>query len=1181
MTRSKSKIKSSKSSGNLTFLGLKNKNQNKYGSKHIANYYKDVDGVIQLADSTLINILVHQVENYGLIYAIQVLKHEIEEYDNKEMYRFYQISKKLFEKPEGDEWVIKDNIYSSIHDGGGSSEIPIEFMVDAVLQDSEWYNQADRMIVLTNTALLQNENTEKLVPRAIETIELDRLYDLVQSNLKNSFKESRAASGTGETNAEKWLSITKSKASTIESIDYSFTEQFPILRSLIDINPDIGMKPEQVKEVTEGKDSQITDQLRLEVWEVTNKVDLSFVIPLSQVNVMEGSENYESIKKYFLSMDFELDHTSIKHHDRSADEDQSESMVKVRDLELAALYAQSGVMRPWPKKVSKQSKLQDKVMQSNATQVAANLKVVQKQDEGKEKNAEILEACMRHMKQNGVILEVVPSTTMTSVNGTEVYGLQRDQLIRAGKILGKKALHCFIKHLSGQIFIWDIWARVMGKLLISNDPDKQSMALKYFDSMFTEEGVKRIDEKYIKNSSLTKAILGHNYGNSSMAVVWELAGEKEETVTKISLINQITHEVLLEPVIDNGETKHFFRRDFETWILDVGKLIVASGSVIDIADLIKVMFACHPLASQGSDAEVYPMNNWENMTGEVLLKNDDLEPLVKDIEANDAWKSIRGRTHVMLNAVCRVLHRRNKDLDITEELAESIMCLFQKAYEEKREEWNSSPDDGYIREKDIKTESYQPKESDDNETISTESTLSVVVRANSADVTEQLNKYKISQVQRAVTDLGSNLCATHSLTDSCYFGAQCRNRHEGDLNPEDGWTLIEGIKKTISASDQPGINITYKGGTPANEKMRNFNSANPGVRKKFVKNLKRRVNSTKTGNQETDKSVTWASDVKNNTTSGKEYRKNRSRDKVDHDQADDKGKGGRGSFNNQQNNGRGGYKGYNNPNDYYGKGNPSPKNTFNRGKGGRGKGGRGKGGQGYSGRNAQPLTNRGQTWRTGDISSDGESVFIGTNQNQKLSFMPKQSYAHLENSIFDSMHRMYNDMVDFQSVAGFATFFEKCAHGCVFHTLHAKKCLCANQHQDNCGVWPCVVTVFLPRMGNKEGVGLNSLGRNINLRTKNQGITIRKDNSPWRTHMSKRQILNDRLLNEDVIEVEDEDSVEDNEMVVAYKNIQEVEKEEEEIIKRLNLLKSTKSKMKLANRTNAKGSTRFVRVQGN
>ena len=81
--------------------------------------------------------------------------------------------------------------------------------------------------------------------------------------------------------------------------------------------------------------------------------------------------------------------------------------------------------------------------------------------------------------------------------------------------------------------------------------------------------------------------------------------------------------------------------------------------------------------------------------------------------------------------------------------------------------------------------------------------------------------------------------------------------------------------------------------------------------------------------------------------------------------------------------------------------------------------------------------------------------------------------------------------------------------------------------------------------------------------------------------MSRRQILNDRLLNEEVIEVEDEDSVEDNEKVVAYKNIQEVEKEEEEIIKRLNLLKSTKSKMKLANRTNAKGSTRFVRVQGN
>ena len=1176
MTRSKLKIKSSKNSGNLTYLGLKNKNQNKNGSKHIANYYKDVDGVLQLADSALINILVHQVENYGLLYAIQVLKHEIEESDVEEIYRYYQISKKIFEKPEGDNWVIKDNIYSSIHDGGGSSEIPIEFMVDAVTQDSKWYSQADRMIVLTNTALLQKETTEKLVPRALETVELDRLYDLVQQNLKNSFKESRTASGTGETNAEKWLNITPPKASNNESIEYLFKEKLPVLTSLIDIDPDTGMKPQQIKEVIEGKDPEMIDQLRLEVWEVSDKVDLSFVIPLSQVNVKEGSEKYELIKKYLLSMNFELNHTSIMHSDRSADEDQSEFMVKVKDLELAALYAHTGVMQPWLKKVSSPSNYKDKALQTNAAQVAANLKIVQKQDEGKEKNAEILEACMRHMKQNGVILEVVPSTTMTSVNGTEVYGLQRNQLIRAGKILGKKALHCFIKHLSGQIFIWDIWARVMGKLLISNDPDKQSMALKYFDSMFTEVGIKRIDGKYIENSSLTKAIIGHNYGHLSMAVIWELAGEKEETVTKISLINQITYEVLLEPVIENGETKHFFRSDFETWILDVGKLIVASGSVINIADLIKVMFACHPLASQGTDVEVYPMKNWENITGEVLLKNEDLEPLVEDIEANDAWKTIRGRTHVMLHAVCRVLHRRNKEINITAELAESLMCLFQKAFEEKREEWNSSPDDGYIRDKDTLTESYQPKESVDDETISTESTLSVVVRANTADVTEQLNKYKISQVQKAVSEMGSTLCAVHSLTDSCYFGGQCRNRHENNLNPEDGWALTEGIKKILSASDQPGINITYKGGTPANSKMKNFNDANPGVRKKYVKNLRRRVNSTKTGNQDTDKSVTWASDVKNNTTSGKEYRKNRSRDKVDHDQADDKGKGGRVSFNNQQNSGRGGYKGYNNPNDYYGKGNTSPKNTFNRGKGGRGKGGRGKGGQGYSGRSAQPRTNRGQTWRTGDISSDGESVFLGTNQNHKLSFIPKQNYAHLENSIFDTMHRMYNDMVDFQSVAGFATFFEKCAHGCIFHTLHSKKCLCANTHQSNCGVWPCVVTVFLPRMGNKEGVGLNSLGRNINMSTKNHGVT-----TPWRTHMSRRQILNDRLLNEEVIEDAEEDPFEDNEKMVDYKSIQEVEKEEEEIIKRLNLLKSTKSKMKLANRTNTKGSTRFVRVQGN
>ena len=95
-------------------------------------------------------------------------------------------------------------------------------------------------------------------------------------------------------------------------------------------------------------------------------------------------------------------------------------MVNVKDLELVTLLVKSGVNKPWKKKVLSSVKKKEKILRSNATQVAANLKVVQKQDENKEKFAEILEACIRHLKQNGVLIDVVPSTTMANVNGTEV-----------------------------------------------------------------------------------------------------------------------------------------------------------------------------------------------------------------------------------------------------------------------------------------------------------------------------------------------------------------------------------------------------------------------------------------------------------------------------------------------------------------------------------------------------------------------------------------------------------------------------------------------------------------------------------------------------------------------------------------------------------------------------------------
>ncbi len=173
----------------------------------------------------------------------------------------------------------------------------------------------------------------------------------------------------------------------------------------------------------------------------------------------------------------------------------------------------------------------------------------------------------------------------------------------------------------------------------------------------------------------------------------------------------------------------------------------------------------------------------------------------------------------------------------------------------------------------MKTESHESKNTDVDEAISAESALSVVVRANDAHITDQLRHHKISQVQRMGIDMGSDLCTTHSLTDSCYYGTNCRNRHVSTPDTEDGLTLTEAIKKTVPASDTPGLNITYKGGTPANDKVTSFNSENRGVRKKFMKNHKKRVNLSKTTppgktvEQDTNKSVTWAANVKNNTTS--------------------------------------------------------------------------------------------------------------------------------------------------------------------------------------------------------------------------------------------------------------------------------------------------------------------------
>ena len=151
---------------------------------------------------------------------------------------------------------------------------------------------------------------------------------------------------------------------------------------------------------------------------------------------------------------------------------------------------------------------------------------------------------------------------MTNVNGKEVFGIQKGRLIRAGKLLGKKAIISLLKWFSGQMYIFDVWTRVFGKIIHHEDPKIQNMGLAYFHSMFTPEGVKEVNEMHIGNSLLTKVIFKHSYGNMTMAVIWNLAQEKEDMVSKISLLNQMSYERILETVIDNQEEKYFFRLRF-------------------------------------------------------------------------------------------------------------------------------------------------------------------------------------------------------------------------------------------------------------------------------------------------------------------------------------------------------------------------------------------------------------------------------------------------------------------------------------------------------------------------------------------------------------------------------------------------------------------------------------------
>ena len=139
-SKSKSKRKSkatSKQSRNHTFLSLTNKRGSE--SKMISNYYDKIDGTVERASTKLVDILTTQVISNGLIYAIHYLRTHMETSTNETIQRLYQVSKIQLRKPTAKKIEYNDAIFTYIIDGGAVSEIPVEFLVDAYLQDGKWY----------------------------------------------------------------------------------------------------------------------------------------------------------------------------------------------------------------------------------------------------------------------------------------------------------------------------------------------------------------------------------------------------------------------------------------------------------------------------------------------------------------------------------------------------------------------------------------------------------------------------------------------------------------------------------------------------------------------------------------------------------------------------------------------------------------------------------------------------------------------------------------------------------------------------------------------------------------------------------------------------------------------------------------------------------------------------------
>ena len=184
------------------------------------------------------------------------------------------------------------------------------------------------------------------------------------------------------------------------------------------------------------------------------------------------------------------------------------------------------------------------------------------------------------------------------------------------------------------------------------------------------------------------------------------------------------------------------------------------------------------------------------------------------------------------------------------------------------------------------------------------------------------------------------------------------------------------------------------------------------------------------------------------------------------------------------------------------------------------------------------------------------------------------------------MKAMFQDMIHFGSTAGLAKFIQKCSHGCHFHSLHSKTCICGHGNSPNCGVYPCVVNVFLPRLIEQEKVGMTNLSRNINMATPHTKNYSKDVHTPWRAAMSRRQIRND--IEEDdhsnyLNSMMAEEMTPEADQMTFYKSQEEIEQEETRILKKLNSLKEMKGKMKGLNQMRGSppqtdGTTRYFKI---